>query len=205
MKNFVNVVVVLFVAATTSVAFAQTTEEAKQTKQDQAATAKSEVPPALNFKMKSLDGKDVNLADYLGNVVVFVNVASKCGLTPQYEQLQVLHEKYGAKGLKIVGIPCNQFGGQEPGTADEIKTFCQKNYGVTFDMLAKVDVNGDDQCELYKHLNALDIQPKGKGKIQWNFEKYVIDKTGNPIARFSPRAKPDSAEFIEVIETALEK
>ena len=176
-----------------------------QTETKQAATdeKKSDVPPALNFKMKTLADKEVHLGDYLGNVVLFVNVASKCGLTPQYKQLQALHEKYGDQGLKVVGVPCNQFGGQEPGSADEIQTFCQENYGVTFDMMAKVDVNGDKQCDLYKYLNGLDLKPKGKGKVQWNFEKYVVDRKGNPIARFSPRMKPDADEFVQVIEKAL--
>ena len=206
MKYLIHSLVVLIAITMTANSFGQTQEkQSTETKQAESAQTetKSQIPAALNFKMKSLDDKEVNFADYLGNVVVFVNVASKCGMTPQYKQLQALHEKYGDQGLKIVGIPCNQFGGQEPGTADEIKSFCEKNYGVSFDMMAKVDVNGDEQCELYKYLNSLDIKPKGQGDIQWNFEKFVLDRKGNPIARFSPRTKPDADEFIQVIETAL--
>lgn len=109
------------------------------------------VPDALNFKMRALDGKEVDLSRYQGKVVMVVNVASKCGLTPQYEQLQALHEKYREKGLAILGFPCNQFRAQEPGTAEEIKQFCRVNYGVTFDMFAKIEVNGDGACPLYKH------------------------------------------------------
>lgn len=162
-----------------------------------------ETPAALNFTMKSIEGKDVKLSKYAGKVIVLVNVASKCGLTPQYEQLQALHKEYADKGVAIVGVPCNQFGGQEPGTEAEILEFCQENYSVEFDLLAKVDVNGEKQCDLYKHLNAMDLAPRGKGTVKWNFEKYVIDKTGKPIGRFSSRTKPDSDEFIAVIKKAL--
>ena len=163
------------------------------------------VPPALNFSMKTLDGKPADLSKYRGQVVMIVNVASECGLTPQYEQLQALHEKYEAKGLRIVGVPCNQFGMQEPGSAEEIKDFCKKNYGVTFDLLAKVDVNGANACDLYKHLKALDTKPKGAGEISWNFEKFIINRQGEVVARFDPRTKPDAPEVIKVIETELAK
>jgi glutathione peroxidase len=134
-----------------------------------------------------------------------VNVASKCGLTPQYQQLQALHERYSAKGLAILGFPCNQFGAQEPGTADEIKQFCRTNYGVTFDMLAKIEVNGDGACPLYKHLTALDTKPKGAGKISWNFEKFIIGRSGEVVARFAPPTKPDDPIVLKVIEAELAK
>ncbi len=114
----------------------------------------------LRFKMKSLAGEEVDLARYQGKVVMIVNVASKCGYTGQYEQLQKLHEKYAGQGLAILGFPCNQFLGQEPGSAEEIQAFCRKNYGVTFDMFAKVEVNGENACELYKFLTSLDTKPK---------------------------------------------
>ena len=153
--------------------------------------------------MKTLEGKDVDLSEYKGKVVLIVNTASKCGLTPQYKQLQELHSKYEAKGLKILGFPCNQFGGQEPGTAKQISEFCTKNYGVEFEMFSKVDVNGDKQAGLYKYLNNLDLKPAGKGKIKWNFEKFILDRNGNPIARFGPRVKPDSEEVLKVINDAL--
>lgn len=165
--------------------------------------AEKTVPAALNFKMKTLDGKDVSLSNYKGRVVLIVNVASECGLTPQYEQLQALHEKYGAKGLAIIGIPCNQFGKQEPGTPAEISSFCKENYGVKFDLFEKVDVNGDGACPLYKYLTQLDTKPKGAGKIGWNFEKFLINRDGEVVARFQPRTKPDAPEVVKVIETEL--
>jgi glutathione peroxidase len=162
-------------------------------------------PAALDFKMKSLAGKDVDLSKYQGQVVLVVNVASACGLTPQYEQLQALHEKYAEKGLAVLGFPCNQFGEQEPGTADEIKEFCRKEYGVKFDLFAKIEVNGKDACPLYKHLTGLDTKPVGSGKISWNFEKFVIGRGGEVVARFAPRTKPDAPEVLKVIEGELAK
>lgn len=168
-----------------------------------AQSSASQIPAALNFTMKTIDGKPVELSKYKGNVVMFVNVASKCGRTPQYKQLQTLHQKYGSQGLSIVGVPCNQFGGQEPGTESEIAEFCQKNYGVEFDMLAKVDVKGDAQSRLYAHLTGLDLKPVGKGDVKWNFEKILLDRAGTPIARFGSKVKPDSKDVVSAIETAL--
>jgi glutathione peroxidase len=169
------------------------------------ASAKEKVGAALDFTMKSLGGKEVDLGEYQGKVVMVVNVASKCGLTPQYEQLQQLHEKYSDKGLAVLGFPCNQFGAQEPGTADEIREFCRVNYGVTFDMFSKIEVNGDGACDLYKYLTSLDTKPKGAGKISWNFEKFIIGRNGEVVARFAPRAKPDDSEVLQVIEGELAK
>ena len=160
-------------------------------------------PAALNFTMKSIAGEDVKLSKYAGQVVVFVNVASKCGFTPQYKQLQELHSKYAAKGVAIVGIPCNQFKGQEPGSDKEILAFCKEKYAVDFDLMSKVDVNGDKQCDLYKHLNTIDVKPRGKGDVKWNFEKYILDRSGKPIARFPSKVKPDSKDFMAVINKAL--
>lgn len=160
----------------------------------------------IGYKMKSLDGKEVDLAkQYQGKVLLVVNVASKCGLTPQYEDLQALQEKYGDKGLCVLGFPCNQFGQQEPGSAAEIREFCSANYGVKFDLFGKIDVNGDGACELYKHLTALDTQPKGAGKISWNFEKFLIGRNGKVVARFEPRAKPTEPLVIQAIEAELGK
>lgn len=159
---------------------------------------------ALNYKMKSIDGAEVDLNDYKGKVVLVVNVASRCGLTGQYKQLQALHEKYADQGLVILGFPCNQFLGQEPGSEEEIKTFCETKYGVTFPMFAKVEVNGKGACDLYKHLTSLELAPVGKGDISWNFEKFLIDREGNPVARFSPRTKPDDAQIVAGIEKALQ-
>ena len=160
-------------------------------------------PKALDFKMKTLAGKDVHLDKYRGNVVLIVNVASECGLTPQYKELQALHEKYGKEGLRIVGFPCNQFGGQEPGSAEEIRDFCTTNYGVTFDLFEKVDVNGENTCPLYKHLKKLNTKPKGAGEIGWNFEKFVLNRNGEVIGRFEPRTQPEDPVVIGVIEEAL--
>ena len=160
-------------------------------------------PKALDFKMKTLAGKDVHLDKYRGNVVLIVNVASECGLTPQYKELQALHEKYGKQGLRIVGFPCNQFGGQEPGSAEEIRDFCTTNYGVTFDLFEKVDVNGKNTCPLYKHLKKLNTKPKGSGEIGWNFEKFVLNRNGEVIGRFEPRTQPEDPVVIGVIEEAL--
>jgi len=162
------------------------------------------VPAALNFKMKKLDGSDVNLADYKGKVVLFVNVASKCGLTPQYEGLEKLHEKYAAKGLAIIGVPANEFGKQEPGTDKEISEFCQKNYGVKFDMLSKVVVKGEGICPLYKHLTSKETDPKFPGEITWNFEKFLISRNGEIAARFEPNVTPDSPELTAAVEKALQ-
>jgi glutathione peroxidase len=162
-------------------------------------------PAALSFKMNSLDGKEVDLSKYQGQVLLVVNVASECGLTPQYEQLQALHEKYGEKGLAVLGFPCNQFGKQEPGTAEEIKEFCKSNYGVKFDLFAKVEVNGTGACPLYKHLTSLETKPVGAGKISWNFEKFLIGRNGEVAARFGPRTKPDAPDVVKAIEAELAK
>ena len=169
----------------------------------EAATGEAAKKNALNFKVKSIDGKQVDLSKYKGKVVVVVNTASKCGLTPQYAGLQKLYDKHSKQGLVVLGFPCNQFGKQEPGTESEIKTFCSDNYGVEFPMFSKVDVNGKSQSAFYKNLCQLDLQPKGPGKVQWNFEKFVIDRNGQPVARFSPRTKPNDPEFQKVIQSAL--
>jgi glutathione peroxidase len=165
----------------------------------------NKVSTPLSFTMKSLGGKDVDLSKYQGQVMMIVNVASKCGLTPQYTQLQALHDKYGKKGLAILGFPCNQFRGQEPGTADEIKEFCRVNYGVTFDMFSKIEVNGPGACDLYKCLTALETKPVGPGKISWNFEKFVVGRNGEVVARFGPRTTPDDPEVLKVVEAELAK
>lgn len=169
------------------------------------AAAPDEPATALSFEMKSLAGKKVDLSDYKGKVVLIVNVASQCGLTPQYEQLQALHAKYNKKGLAVLGFPCNQFGKQEPGSATEIREFCDVNYGVQFDLFEKVDVNGENACDLYKYLTKLETKPKGAGKVSWNFEKFLVNREGEVIARFQPRTRPDAPEVIKMIEAELEK
>jgi glutathione peroxidase len=154
------------------------------------------------FQMKSIDGKDVKLADYKGKVLLIVNVASQCGLTPQYTQLQSLHEKYADKGLVVIGVPCNQFGGQEPGTEKDIKQFCSSKYSVTFPMMSKVDVNGAKQDALYTFLKS---KSEKTDDISWNFEKFIVGKDGKVAARFAPRVKPDAAEVLAAIEAELKK
>lgn len=159
---------------------------------------------ALDHKLKTIDGEEKNLADYKGKVVVIVNVASKCGLTPQYEGLEALYKKYEKDGLVVLGVPCNQFNGQEPGSEKEIKEFCSSKYHVTFPMFSKIDVNGDKADPLYKYLTAQKSNNL-TGKISWNFEKFVIGKDGNVVGRFAPKTKPNDTAFVSAIETALKK
>jgi glutathione peroxidase len=166
---------------------------------------KQKVPDALNFKMKTLSGKEVSLSKYKGKVVLIVNVASECGLTTQYEQLQRLHETFANKGLAVLGFPCNQFGQQEPGTSKEIDQFCKKNYGVEFDLFEKVEVNGSSACPLFKHLTKTDTHPKGEGKVSWNFEKFLLDRNGKVVGRFDPQVSPDDPVLLKLIEKALSK
>jgi glutathione peroxidase len=163
------------------------------------------VPAALNFKMKKIDGKEVDLSAYKGKVVLMVNVASQCGLTPQYEQLEQLHEKFSEKGLAVLGFPANEFGKQEPGTDEEIATFCKDKFSVKFDMFSKVVVKGDGICPLYKHLTSKDTDPKFSGDITWNFEKFLVGRNGEIVARFSPKVKPDAEEVVKAIEAELAK
>lgn len=162
------------------------------------------------FKMKSLQGQQVDLEKYKGKVLLIVNTASECGLTPQYEQLQAMHKQYKDKGLVILGFPCNQFGQQEPGTAAEISEFCKENYGVEFAMFSKIDVNGAKQAPLYEYLKTeAPLKENGKkvsgenNRIRWNFEKFVVDKDGKVAGRFSPGTKPDSDEVLDVIKQEL--
>lgn len=163
------------------------------------------VPEVLKFKMKKLDGKDADLAAYSGKVVLFVNVASQCGYTPQYKGLEALHEKYAEKGLVVVGVPANDFGKQEPGTNEEISDFCKKNYGVKFDVLSKVTVKGDDKCDLYKYLTRQETKWNSKGEVKWNFEKFLIGRDGKVAGRYASGVDPESDELIAAIEAELEK
>ncbi len=169
------------------------------------AAEKDKTPEVLNFKMKSLAGKEVDLARYQGKVLLIVNVASACGYTPQYKPMQALHEKYSEQGLAVLGFPCNQFGRQEPGSEQQIQAFCEKNYGVKFDMFSKVDVNGPGACGLYQHLTKIDAKPEGAGKIGWNFEKFVIGRNGEVVARFPSGTEPDAPEVVKVLEAELAK
>ena len=167
-----------------------------------AADAKS---GPLQFTMKDIDGKDVDLAQYKGKVVLIVNVASKCGNTPQYKQLEEAYKKYGDKGFVILGFPANEFRGQEPGTNEDIKKFCTEKYNVDFPMFSKIVVKGDGQSPLYKYLTSKETNPKAAGDITWNFEKFLIGKDGQVAARFTPKTKPDAPEVVKAIETELAK
>lgn len=165
----------------------------------------SNVPAALDFTVKSITGEDVNLADYKGKVLVVVNVASRCGYTRQYADLQKLYSEHKDSGLVVLGFPCNQFGGQEPGSDEEILQFCKKEFDVSFDMFSRIDVKGDNASPLYKHLTSLETGPKGAGDISWNFEKFVIDRSGKVVGRFSTKTEIGDKAFMDVVSIALER
>lgn len=155
------------------------------------------------FSAKTIDGKNKSLADYKGRVVLIVNVASQCGLTPQYKGLEMLHEKYGSHGLSVVGFPANEFGAQEPGTEAQIQEFCTTNYGVKFDMMSKVVVKGDGIHPLFAYLTGQDTDPTFAGPIKWNFNKFLVDREGNVIGRFEPNIDPLTPDLVNAIEKAL--
>ncbi|HEY4259681.1 MAG TPA: glutathione peroxidase [Schlesneria sp.] len=161
--------------------------------------------PVLEHKVKTIKGEEVDLTKYQGKVLLVVNVASKCGATPQYEQLESLNDKYKDKGLAVLGFPCNQFGGQEPGTEDDIVKFCKAKYDVSFDMFAKIDVNGPEASPVYKTLTSKESDPKFAGDIKWNFEKFLIGRKGEIVARFPTGTKPDAPEVVKAIEAELAK
>lgn len=175
------------------------------TQPEVSATMPDDVPAALNFKMKTLAGEEVHLSKYKGKVVLLVNVASKCGLTPQYKELQALHEKYAEQGLAILGFPANEFGKQEPGTDEQIAEFCEVNYGVKFDMFSKIVVKGEGIAPLYAFLTSPQTNEKFAGPITWNFEKFLVSRDGQVVARFSPRVKPSSEQVVKAIEAELAK
>ncbi|WP_174189801.1 glutathione peroxidase [Nocardia barduliensis] len=154
--------------------------------------------------LRTLSGEPTTLADLVGDhAVLLVNVASKCGLTPQYSGLVELHKTFGPRGLSVVGVPCNQFMGQEPGTAEEIQQFCSATYGVDFPLLEKVDVNGDQRHALYQQLAETPDAEGNAGDIQWNFEKFLIDRDGKVAGRFRPRTTPEAPELVAAIEAVL--
>jgi glutathione peroxidase len=166
------------------------------------AEEKKETPAVLQYSVKDIDGKDVNLSQYEGKVLLIVNVASKCGNTPQYKQLEETYKKYHGQGFEILGFPANDFGKQEPGSEAQIKEFCTSNYSVDFPMFSKVVVKGPEKVDLYKYLT--ENAPK-KGEVTWNFEKFLIGKDGKIAARFAPKTKPDAPEVVKAIETELKK
>ncbi len=155
-----------------------------------------------NFKVDSIDNKPVTLNEYQGKVLLMVNVASQCGYTPQYTALESLYEKYRDKGLVVMGFPANNFGGQEPGTNEEIKTFCSRKFDVKFPMFSKMSVKGSDESPLYQYLTK-QANPATTGEIKWNFTKFLVDRSGKVIARFEPNVTPDSPEVTAAVEKAL--
>jgi glutathione peroxidase len=156
-----------------------------------------------DFEVKTIDGKARKLGDFAGQVLLVVNVASKCGLTPHYAGLQALYERRKDAGFAVLGFPCNQFGGQEPGSDADVKTFCTTKYGVSFPMFSKIDVNGAKRAPLYAWLTAADTSPDGPGDIAWNFAKFVVGKDGRVAARFNPRVAPDDPALGAAIDAAL--
>lgn len=188
-----------FLALASVLAFALAVGHAADTKGGKAVTG------PLEFTMKGIDGKDVELSKYKGKVVLFVNVASKCGYTKQYKGLQALYEKNEKDGLVIVGVPANEFGKQEPGTDDEIQKFCSSKYSVTFPMLSKVVVKGDGICPLYKYLTSKDTNSKFAGEIKWNFEKFLVNRKGEVVGRYASAVEPDSDELTKAVADELAK
>ncbi|MEU5261302.1 glutathione peroxidase [Amycolatopsis sp. NPDC021455] len=153
--------------------------------------------------VKTLDGQDSSLGSLAGQALLVVNVASKCGLTPQYSGLERLQERFGGQGFSVVGFPCNQFAGQEPGSAEEIQTFCSTTYGVTFPLFEKIDVNGEDRHPLYAELTKTADAEGAAGDVQWNFEKFLVGADGEVLARFRPRTEPEDEAVVKAIEAAL--
>lgn len=172
-----------------------------------AAPARGEDGPepagVLGFTVTDIAGQTVPLSNYDGKVILIVNTASKCGFTKQYDGLEAIYQQYKDQGLVVLGFPCNQFGQQEPGTEDEIAAFCKKNYGVSFPLFAKIDVNGDTAHPLYQYLTADDLAIDDPGPIKWNFEKFLIARTGKPLARYRSKVTPESDELRHAIEAAL--
>jgi len=156
-----------------------------------------------DFEWKTIDGDPISLGDYAGKAVLVVNVASKCGLTPQYEGLERLYGSYRERGLEVLGFPCNQFAGQEPGSDAEVKSFCSTSYGVSFPLFSKLEVNGDGRHPLYAWLCTEEVGPEESGDVKWNFGKFLVGKDGRLLARFSPKVEPEAPELVDAVESAL--
>ncbi|HXK26318.1 MAG TPA: glutathione peroxidase [Myxococcota bacterium] len=156
-----------------------------------------------DFRARDIDGQERSLRDFEGHVCLVVNVASRCGLTPHYQGLQALHQRYGERGFAVLGFPCNQFGAQEPGTEAEIQQFCDRRYGVTFPLFSKIEVNGAGRHALYAHLTAQATAPEGAGDVKWNFTKFLVGRDGAVIARFAPQTEPSDSGLVQAIEKAL--
>ena len=161
------------------------------------------MPTLHDFSARTIAGQDASLRDYAGKVALVVNVASKCGLTPQYAGLEKLYETYRARGLEVLGFPCNQFAGQEPGSDAEVQEFCTLNYGVKFPLFSKIDVNGAKRHPLYAWLASAEVGPDAAGDIKWNFGKFVVGRDGKVVARFAPPTAPNDPALVAAIEKAL--
>lgn len=192
MRKFGLIALVLFIAAGCLLSKSTPTAELK---------GKS----VLDFQMKDIDGKDIKLKKYKGSVLLVVNTASKCGYTPQYEGLEAVYEKYKDQGFYVLGFPANNFKGQEPGSNEEIKEFCTSKYKVSFPMFAKISVKGDDQDPLYQFLTSKDTNPQFSGDITWNFNKFLIDRKGNVVARFDSKDTPQSDAVTQAIEKYIKE
>jgi glutathione peroxidase len=168
------------------------------------AASMSAASDIYSFTLPSIDGSPMPLADFKGKVILLVNVASKCGFTPQYTALEALYEKYKEQGFVILGFPANNFGAQEPGSNAEIKTFCSRNYNVTFPMYGKVSVRGNDQTPLYQYLTR-EADPTHAGDIKWNFTKFLVDRNGRVVQRFESAVAPDSTDVVSAVERLLKQ
>jgi glutathione peroxidase len=168
-----------------------------------AADGGKKATSVLDFHMKDIDGKDVDLAKYKGKVLLIVNTASQCGNTPQYKDLEALYEKHKDDGLEVLAFPANEFGKQEPGTNDEIKEFCTTKYKVSFPLFSKIVVKGKEINPLYEYLTSKQTNPKFGGTIEWNFDKFLVNRKGEVIARFKPRTNPSTKEIVTAIDKAL--
>lgn len=165
-------------------------------------TTNERAETVYQYELNTINGENISLSDYEGELLLIVNTASECGFTPQYEGLQELYETYSDQGLEILGFPANNFGGQEPGSDEEIAQFCELNYGVTFPMFSKVSVKGEDQHPLFEYLTSAE-NPDFKGEISWNFEKFLIDRNGNVVRRFKSRVEPMSGELTNAVTEYL--
>lgn len=197
----------IFCACTASVLFAKPSfpeNVVKEPTQSPAEAKNGQPAGPLDFTVTTIDGKEQPLSQYKGKVVMIVNVASRCGFTPQYKQLEAVYKQYADKGFVILGFPANNFGAQEPGTDQQIKQFCTATYDVTFPMMSKISVLGDDKAPLYKFLTEEPTAGPFAGDIGWNFNKFIVDRNGNVIARYNSKVKPDDKLITEEIEKALE-
>ncbi|HZG52359.1 MAG TPA: glutathione peroxidase [Pyrinomonadaceae bacterium] len=200
MKKFLIAAAVGIAVSTTALLFVKAAGDANA---DSKGVGKGAAKSVYNFTLKDSKGREVKLEEFRGQVVMLVNVASKCGYTPQYEGLQKIYERYRAQGFTILGFPANNFGAQEPGTNEEIQEFCRINYGVTFPVFSKISVKGDDKHPLYKYLTERATNPEFAGEIKWNFNKFLVGRDGRILARFDSADKPEDAKVTQAIEHAL--